>query len=106
MTYNVFGLTMTSKWICDRYGLKESDIARCYEKADSDREVAAKLIETLITSTPETNLLKEINRRAGFRRKCIYRRDSAENRLRLQRKERQSKIEVETDYWEYQNPTQ
>ena len=67
MTYTVFGHRISSLNICNTYGLKEKDIARCYSDADADKDKASVLIESLIKAKTKEELSKEFCRRAGMR---------------------------------------
>lgn len=98
MTYTVFGHRISSLRLCNRYGLKESEIARCYDEADADKDRAAVLIERLIASKPESELAKEVGRRAGMRVYSKRHRPEDEMLIRL-RGNSKTQYEAETDYW-------
>ena len=97
MTYRIFGLSMSSKRICDRYGLRETDIARCFADAEADRDKAAFLIENLIAAKPIEARSKEVGRRTAFRsgKRGFWGTVNQGSGIR-------SLPEGETDYWEEQ----
>lgn len=99
MTYTVFGHRISSRRICNTYGLKELDIARCYAEADADKDKASVLIERLINSKTQKERADEIGRRAGMRshRKNIL--QAPELAIQAIRGA-YIKDDVETDYFE------
>lgn len=90
MTYTIFGNRISSRNICNRYGLTERDIADCFSDADEDVQKASMMIEEIIKTTPREELKREIGRRAGMRRRmCVPKPRPIETH---------GKIDVETDY--------